>query len=461
MSLFAIAWKSIRQRGLASALTALSVALGVMLMVVVLVISGAVDSAFNQRSIAYDLIVGPKGSGLQLVLSAVFRVQPAIENLPYMYYQQLKEDPRVESAVPMAFGDVTEEGSFPLVGTTTEYFENDYTPGEKFQIRGKRINGHFDAIIGSEVARRNSWDIGSQFKIRHGGADGTHVHNEMFTVVAVTRQTGTPNDRTVFVNIEGFYAIAGHETPLNEVEDRLKEFYASDPERLKVALAQIAEAKALEKADSATGHDGHHHHATPDAAKEVTAILIRTRPDLPFAAIKLSSELKEGYQAMAVNPMVPIRQLMNDVLGNVKRGLVVLTGMIILVSGVSIFVSIYNSMSDRRREIGIMRALGARRGSVFGIVLTESIVLCVGGGLLGWLVGHGMSVLAAPYVTSQTGLLLDPWAVDWMEFALFGIDCSIPRELVLFPVLLALATLVGFLPAMTAYRTDVADALSG
>jgi putative ABC transport system permease protein len=193
----------------------------------------------------------------------------------------------------------------------------------------------------------------------------------------------------------------------------------------------------------------------------VTAILIRTRPDLPFAAIKLSSELKEGYQAMAVNPMVPIRQLMNDVLGNVKRGLVVLTGMIILVSGVSIFVSIYNSMSDRRREIGIMRALGARRGSVFGIVLTESIVLCVGGGLLGWLVGHGMSVLAAPYVTSQTGLLLDPWAVDWMEFALFGIDCSIPRELVLFPVLLALATLVGFLPAMTAYRTDVADALSG
>ena len=150
---------------------------------------------------------------------------------------------------------------------------------------------------------------------------------------------------------------------------------------------------------------------------------------------------------MAVNPMKPIRKLMNDVLGNVKKGLIVLTGMIILVSGVSIFVSIYNSMADRRREIGIMRALGARRGSVFGIVLAESVVLCVGGGLLGWLFGHGLAVAAAPYVTAQTGLLLDPWAIDSMEF-------------ILFPVLLALAVLVGILPATTAYRTDVADALS-
>ncbi len=450
MSLFSIAWKSIRERGLASTLTALSVTLGVMLMVVVLVISGAVNAAFSQRTIAYDLIVGhQRGGELPLVLSAVYRVQPASENLPYLYYKQLKEDRRVVSAVPFAFGDVTEKGFFPLVGTTSEYFENDYTPGEKFRIRGKRINGYFDAIIGSEVARRNDWDLGSQFQIQHGGAESTHVHNEMFTVVAVIQQTGTPNDRTVFVNIEGFYAIAGHETPLNEVEARLKNFYASDPARLKIALDQITAAKTLEETEAAAGHDAHHHHEIPDAAKEVTAVLIRTRPltEFPFDAIYLSSELKEGYQAMAVNPMKPIRKLMNDVLGNVKKGLIVLTGMIILVSGVSIFVSIYNSMADRRREIGIMRALGARRGSVFGIVLAESVVLCVGGGLLGWLFGHGLAVAAAPYVTAQTGLLLDPWAIDSMEF-------------ILFPVLLALAVLVGILPATTAYRTDVADALS-
>ncbi len=450
MSLVAIAWKSIRQRGLASCLTALSVALGVMLMVVVLVISGAVRSAFSQNSIAYDLVVGhQRGGELALVLSAVYRVQPASENLPYLYYKQLQEDRRVVSAVPMAFGDVTEEGSFPLVGTTAEYFENDYTPGRKFLVRGNQITGHFDAIIGSEVARKNNWDIGSQFKIVHGGADGTHVHDEKFTVVSVIKQTGTPNDRTVFVNIEGFYAIEGHETPLNEVEERLKKFYASDSERLEFALKQIDEAKqhAAEEESQDHGHH-HHHHETPDAAKEVTAVLVRTRPDHHFDAINLSAELKDGYQAMAVNPMRSIRKLMTDVLGNVETGLLVLTAMIILVSGISIFVSIYNSMSDRKREIGIMRALGARRGSVFGIVLTESIVLCVGGGMVGWLVGHGLAIAAAPTVIERTGLLLDPWTLD-------------PMELVLFPVLLGLAAIVGFLPAMTAYRTDVADALTG
>jgi len=449
MNLVAIAWKSICQRGLASCLTGVSVALGVMLMVVVLVISGAVRSAFNQNTIAYDLVVGhQRGGELALVLSAVYRVQPASENLPYLYYKQLQEDRRVVSAVPMAFGDVTQEGHFPLVGTTAEYFENDYTPGKKFLVRGNQITGHFDAIIGSEVARKNNWDIGSQFQIIHGGADGTHVHHEMFTVVSVIKQTGTPNDRTVFVNIEGFYAIEGHETPLNEVEDRLKKFYASDPERLEFALKQIEEAKK-HAADEGSHDDGHHHHhETPDAAKEVTAVLVRTRPDHHFDAINLSAELKEGYQAMAVNPMNSIRKLMTDVLGNIEMGLLILTAMIILVSGISIFVSIYNSMSDRKREIGIMRALGARRGSVFGIVLTESIVLCVGGGIVGWLVGHGLAIAAAPTVVERTGLLLDPWTLD-------------PMELILFPVLLGLAAIVGFLPAMTAYRTDVADALAG
>ncbi|MGV2341575.1 MAG UNVERIFIED_CONTAM: ABC transporter permease [Planctomycetaceae bacterium] len=153
MNLLTIAWKSLRQRRLASSLTALSIALGVMLMVLVLVIFGAVNSAFTQRSVGYDLIVGPKGSELQLVLSAVYRMQPPIENLPYPYLEQLRRDRRVVSAVPLAFGDVTEQGDFPIVGTTPEYFENDYMPGQKFLMRGQRIGKLFDAIIGAAVAR--------------------------------------------------------------------------------------------------------------------------------------------------------------------------------------------------------------------------------------------------------------------------------------------------------------------
>lgn len=455
MNLFTIAWKSVRQRRLASGLTALSIALGVMLMVIVLVISSAIDQTFSQRSIGYDLIVGPKGSDLQLVLSTVYRVQPPIENLPYLYFQQLRQDRRIQVAIPVAFGDFTEQGSFPIVGTTSEYFEHEYAPGRSFQIRGERISRLFDAIIGSEAARTNGWDVGSTFSIRHGGADSEEIHDERFTVVAVLAQTGTANDRSVFLNLEGFYAIEGHEKPIKEAEERLKKFYASEPDILAGALQQLQELSARRAqtpaADSDPGAAAPHAHSpdehiydAPEALKEVTSILVKTRSD--FDAISLQGDLKKGYQAMAVNPIRPIQRLMENFLGNIRRALLVLTAVIIAVSGVSIFVSIYNSMSDRRREIGIMRALGAQRNAVFAIVLAESAVLCVGGGLIGWLLGHGISVAAAPLVSARTGLLLSPWTMN-------------PLELTLFPILLLLAVVVGFLPALTAYRTNVADAL--
>lgn len=452
MNLFQIAWKSVRQRKLASMLTALSVALGVMLMVIVLVISSAVNSAFSQRSLAYHLIVGAKGSSLQLVMSSVYRIQPPIANLPLMYFKQLKQDKRITLAVPLAFGDYTkpQDGSFPIVGTTNDYFLNEFTPGEKFQVEDQpgshQLDGLYDAIIGSQVARQNGWKVGDTFNIVHGAADSEDVHAEDFTVVAVLKQTGTPNDRSVFLNLEAVYTLDGHQKPIEEVEDRLRDFYGNDPERLSVALGQLDElrekrARVQEIGDPKMGYGLD----TPDAMKEVTAVFIRMKS--AFNVISFSSQLKNGSKAMAVNPVKPIQNLMETVVGGIQKALVVLTGMIIVVSGISIFVSIYNSMSDRRREIGIMRALGARRNSVFSIVLAESGLLCVGGGIIGWVVGHLLAVAFAPEVSARTGLLLNGWVIHEYEYWLF-------------PVLLCLGALVGFVPAMTAYRTNVADALN-
>jgi putative ABC transport system permease protein len=452
MNLFSIAWKSVKQRRVASLLTALSVALGVMLMVVVLVIAGAVDGAFNQKSIAYDLIIGAKGSDLQLVLSSVYRVQPPIANLPYMYLDQLQNDRRIETAIPLAFGDFTkaEHGSFPIVGTTNEYFLHEYTPKKMFEVEDqegtRQLSKLYDAVIGSQVAYRNNWKVGDQFSIVHGSADSEEAHEELFTIVSVLRQTGTPNDRSVFLNLEAVYILDGHQKPIDEVETRLKDFYGNDKERLDIAMNQIGElkrrrAKGQELGDKTMGYGLD----TPDAMKEITAVYVKTRA--VFDSVTLHGELKNSSKAMAVNPIEPIRRLMKNLVGPIKSALMVLTGMIIAVSGISIFVSIYNSMSDRKREIGIMRALGARRTSVFSIILAESTVLCLGGGLMGWLIGHGLSVAFAPYVSAETGLLLDGWALN-------------PWEFVLFPVLLVLGALVGFLPAMTAYRTNVADALT-
>jgi putative ABC transport system permease protein len=138
---------------------------------------------------------------------------------------------------------------------------------------------------------------------------------------------------------------------------------------------------------------------------------------------------------------------MVDILGGVRLLLLFLTGLIIAVSGIGIFVSIYSSMAARQREIGIMRALGARRQTVLSIILAESIILCLGGGLIGLLLGHGLVFLTAPTVEQMTGIIVQPWTFD-------------PLELVLIPALLILGSLVGLLPGLTAYRTDVAEALS-
>ncbi|MCP4513374.1 MAG: ABC transporter permease, partial [Fuerstiella sp.] len=225
-------------------------------------------------------------------------------------------------------------------------------------------------------------------------ADSEESHDELFTIVSVLRQTGTPNDRSVFLNLEAVYILDGHQKPIDEVETRLQDFYGNDPERLNITLGQMEElkkrrAKGQEIGDESMGYGLD----TPDAMKEITAVYVKTRE--VFDAISLQSQLKNGSKAMAVNPIRPIKRLMTSFVGPIMSALMVLTGMIIVVSGISIFVSIYNSMSDRKREIGIMRALGARRSSVFSIILAESTVLCVGGGLMGWLIGHGLSVAFA------------------------------------------------------------------
>ncbi len=449
MNLATIAWKSIRERGLASSLTALSVALGVMLMVAVLVIYGILQSTFSQSSINYDLIVGPKGDPLQLILSTVYHISPPIENLPYRYYLDLKKDPRVSIAIPVAIGDTSEQGAFPIVGTVPEFFDLDYIPGRPFLVNGREFRRPFDAYIGARVALDNDWKLGTKFKLVHSGAEG-HVHNEEFEVVGLLAPTGTPHDKVVYVNLEGFYQIQGHDKPLNEAIAHERNFYGEpelDKEQMQAEIAAIE--KKFGKHDhnhEGHGHEGHHHlHDLPIIQKQVTSILVQCKSST--AAIMLSSDLKKGNKALGVNPVDPMRKLLKDILGPVQMLLLIMTGLIVIVSGIGIFVSIYNSMTARRREIAIMRALGAQRSTVLSVILIESIILCVGGGLLGLLFGHGLVFVARPIVEIKTGLVVSPFAFS-------------PYEFVLFPILLTLGVLVGFLPGMTAYKTDVADSLN-
>ena len=431
MSLWKIAWRSMQQRGLASALTAFSMALGVALVVAVLVIHSVVDRAFNRGAQGYDVIVGAKGGQLQLVQNSVFYLgRPMEKNLPYSYYREFVEGrfaPAVEFAIPICTGH-DYKGS-PAVATVPEMFEKlTHGKGEKYTFFAGENFKHenkYDAVIGYEAAIREDLKVGSTFEPVASVADqGGKAHTDTpFTVVGILNPTGTPHDRAVFVNIEGFW-----ECPAHRQEESTTQAY-------------------LKGSDEGHDHEGHDHE---DVHREVTAILIRTEgpdSDFMFLAMGLVDAVNEGDKAQAVHPAQVIRNFFDKVVGNVQLLLLVLAVLVVVVAGIGIMVSIYNSMNDRRHDIAVMRALGASRAVVMTVILLESILLSLGGGVAGLLLGHGLIGALSPTIATHLGVPISALDFQW-------------NELVLIPGLTILATVVGFLPAISAYRTDVAKSLT-
>ena len=217
MSLWKIAWRSIQQRALASTLTIISMALGVMLVVAVLVAHGVIDRSFkNNSDLGYNMVVGAKGGRIELVLNAVYYLARPIENIPYGYYQEFTSgrfSQHVERAIPVCLGDMYHD--FRVVGTTPEFFDLEYA-GQKYQFqkggRNFKADEYFTGVIGATVARETGLKVGDDFQPAHGAAPDAHVHDP-FKVVGILKPTGTPNDRALFINMEGFYRIPEHAEP--------------------------------------------------------------------------------------------------------------------------------------------------------------------------------------------------------------------------------------------------------
>lgn len=444
MSLWKIAWRSIQQRSLSSALTAVSMALGVALVVAVLVIYGVVQASFNRAAQGFDIIVGAKGGKLQLVLNTVYHLSTPIENIPWDYYQEFKQGRyanHVAVAIPYCLGDNYE--GHRVVGTIPELFDVEYVAGEKYRMaQGEcfKPENFFEAVIGDLVARRTGLKVGSEFRPTHGVIGDEGAKHDAFKVVGILAPTGTPNDRAVFVNIEGFFLLEGHAKPKPKPQDGA----AAKPDDVRPTEA------APERDDHAADVTTHEHAAgqpapLPVDQREVTAILVRTAT--PIASLQLPRAINKEPFAQAVMPIREIHNLFEGVVGNIQTLLWVLAVLVVVVAAVGILVGIYNSMNDRRREIAVMRALGARRETVMLVVLCESMLLALGGGLLGLLLGHGTIGLISPWIAGQTGVSI-------------GLFHYSPLELRLIPLLVGLAIAAGFLPAMVAYRTDVARALS-
>jgi len=219
-------------------------------------------------------------------------------------------------------------------------------------------------------------------------------------------------------------------------------------------------AKPLENEDDVYGTNQIAHKITdadyilPVEKREITAMLVRMDP---LYSIGIENQVNEGNVAQAVFPITEIRRLLDYFVSPVQTLLLVLTVLICFMSGVSILVSIYNSMSDRRSEIAVLRALGARRGTVYNIVLLESMVLSLVGGFMGIIGGHGLIAAFSGVIESQTGV-----QIGFFELAPplpFPVLNSISSEFLVIPGLVLLAIFVGFIPAASAYKTDVSKSL--
>jgi putative ABC transport system permease protein len=436
-----IAWRNITQRALASSLTGLSMALGVALMVLVLVIHHVVVEQLSNDAQGYNFIIGGgKGSPLEVVLTSLFHLGKPMYPFPYSEYKKFTKGGQygelVDVAVPICLGDsyAADNGqTFRVVGTNPDlldklaYGADDTGKEIRYAFssgRNFKTEEFFTAVIGSVVANRTGLQKGSKFSPAHG----TTAHDE-FEIVGVLAPTGTANDRAIFINMEGFYLGEGHAMP---------------PEP---GTPEAAEAAAYAAAVKANPDE---RLPLPENQREVTSILVRCPEDNVMApmGIEIAVNRRGNDVVQAVAPAVEVEKLKSTFLTPIRLVLLVLTVLIVVVAGISILVSIYNSMSERSHDIAVIRALGASRKAVMGIILAESILLSIVGGLVGLLLGHAVLAAAGPVVEFYTGITVPAW-----QFT--------KAELLLVPALVAFATLVGFLPALTAYRTDVAKTLGG
>ena len=406
--------KSMSQHALSTLVTAVSIALASGLVMSVFSIKAQTYEAFTGGQIGFDAVLGARGSQLQLVLNTVFHLETSPGNISWTIYQAVKKDPNVERAVPYAVGD--NYRGFRIVGTTEEIFTKfEYQKGRKFQVEagGRFFDSNIrEAVVGSYASQKTGLKVGSTFNPYHGLIfDERLRHAEEYKVVGVLQPTNLPSDRVIWIPIEGFYRMSGH---------------------VLRGTGEIFQPKAGEE--------------IPDEHKEVSAVMLKFKN--PLGGFTLDQTInKQGKVATLAWPIGRVMAELFDKIGWVNKILTLVAYLVVVVAAGSILASIYNTMNERRREFAILRALGARRTTVFSTIVLEAASIAALGTLCGYAVYAAILFGASYLVRAQTGVVL-----DIMQFN---------SVLVLTPLaMIFLGALAGVIPALKAYSTDVATNLA-
>jgi putative ABC transport system permease protein len=387
----------LRARPLWALQNVLLLALGIGTIGFVLIVDREAAARFERDARGIDLVVGAKGSPLQLILAGVYHLDVPSGNIPLAAQDTLSRDPLVRSAIPLSLGDSFR--GFRIAGTTPDYV----ALYGGVLASGAMWNGRMQAVLGSAVASRTGLHVGDRFAGSHGLSEGGPVHGDaIYTVVGVLQPTGTVLDRLVLVDLESVWFV--HE---------------GEP-------ADAAERTALE------------------AERQVTVLLVRYAS--PLAAATLPRRINEDTNLQAASPAYESARLMQAL--GAGAGIVRAFGaVVILTAALSLFISLSSARKERAYDIAVLRTLGARPHAIAQMLLAEALLLAIAGGVAGLLLAHALAAILAAWLSGRDTTTIDPWTFTWSEAWLL-----VPA--------LAAALAAAALPSVRAARADIAATLA-
>ncbi len=410
-----LAWKSLMNRKATAVLTIMTVAISVILLLGVERIRTQAKDSFANTISGTDLIVGGRSGQVNLLLYSVFRIGNAINNIDWKSYQEFSQHRAVDWAIPISLGD--SHKGFRVMGTNHSYFEH-YKYGSKQPLtfsKGKEFNGLFETVLGSDVAKQLGYQIGSEIIIAHGISDvGFSRHDKLpFKVVGILAPTGTPVDKTVHVSLEAIEAIhVGWESGAR--------------------LGPTPDAKVLQERDF--------------QPKQITAMLVGLKSRIQTFALQRQINNYPKEPLSAIMPGVALHELWG-MMSVAEQALMAVSGFVVIAGLLGMLSSLLTSLQERRREMAILRAMGARPRHVFSLLISEASLLTAAGIVTGVLGLYAILALLQPLIQQHYGINLTLSTLSAYEWMLLSfVQCA--------------GIVIGFIPAFRAYRQSLSDGMT-
>lgn len=413
MVILRLAIASLFARALTVGMTTLAIALSVALFLGVEKIRTGAKASFADTISGTDLIVGARSGSVQLLLYSVFRIGNATNNVTWESYQDIAARPDVEWIVPISLGDSHRQ--FRVMGTSVAFFDHyKYRQGRDLAVaEGAIMSDLFDAVIGADVATTLNYSINDPIIVAHGIASFKEHDDQPFRISGILEKTGTPVDRTVIVSMEAIEAIhvdwqgggriPGQSTPVEQIRQM---------------------------------------DLTP---KAVTAALVGVESPLQTFSLQRAINNYPEEPLLAVLPGVALQELW-AIVGVAETALLAVSGMVVVTALIGMMATMFSALNERRREMAIFRAMGARPNMILSMLVLEAALTATFGALLGLSLLYLGLVIAQPIIDSAYGL--------WLP-----IEFPSTRELAVFLGVVAAGAIVSLVPALRAYRLSLADGM--